>query len=33
MADLVWVGGEEAKAAQGLKDVRNDSADVDWYEI
>lgn len=31
MAELVWASGEEAKAIQGLKDVRNDGSAVDWH--
>jgi len=30
MADINWAAGEEARVAQGIKDVRNDASDVDW---
>jgi len=33
MADLVWVSGEEAKAVQGIKDVRSDAAGQDWTYV
>lgn len=30
MAELVWAPGEEAKAIQGIKDVRNDATGIEW---
>jgi len=33
MADLIWASGEEAKAIQGIKDVRNDASGVDWTYV
>jgi len=33
MAELNWASGEEAKAFQGIKDVRNDASGVDWTYV
>lgn len=33
MAELVWAPGEEAKAIQGIKDVRNDATGLEWAYV